>query len=96
MLADEPVLRKIEKLYRLPISGDWITLSAVRKIVASPGFEVSGKRYLPRVNIVVEAPPSILDRTGAPGESWHTIECETIEEAYEIRDRIAADRNDGF
>ncbi len=91
-IADEPLMAAEEKrlapLYQLPNSGDWITLADIKRIST---FEGSCE-YKPGV-IVVTRRPVLFGSPVGEGESWHRIECGTIEDARELRDKIAVARN---
>jgi hypothetical protein len=98
-IADEPLnnpqYRPEPPLYQLPRSGDWITLARICRIIAQMSYAGhDGTPYPARVHVVVEtAPSSLLSQPQLPGEAWHSIDCESDEQARKIRDQIAADRN---
>jgi hypothetical protein len=81
-IADEPIMDKpttATPLYALPKIGDYITLADVSAI------EVSEIAHYPPYVIVVVRRPNVARH--------YNICCDSLEEAREIRDQIAAARN---
>lgn len=78
----------MNRLYQLPVTGDYLALDAVLAIRAAEKIEgFSGKPIPDRV--IVEY--GNAERTTFPS-SWHNvilIECESLEQARRIRGQIA-------
>jgi hypothetical protein len=94
-IADEPLAteRKLAPLYQLPISGDWITLADIKMVSVSRSSEYGGTIYPAQVMVVVVAPPVHSPFSTSTGEAYLSIKCVSDEQAREIRDQIAAARN---